>query len=249
MASKILKYCLYLFLIFCGEIYSQEFEDEKRLIVFGGAEINTPADNAKFSFEITEKGSTLTEAVKKAKTKINLISKSLFKIGLTQNNLRTTLFNSRENFRDKSFWSSKKDFKAQMTVNISIDSLNLLEPAVLRLSDFKPDEISNIKFNLKNYENVKISALEKAIKKAKEKAELLAKNMNTKLGNVMYIEEIQNTVSSSAYSQKFPNPYNSMSTIKSEPSSIESGNSFFTQYITIRTRVKVIVELAGSNFN
>ncbi len=71
-------------------IYShRNFEDEKRLVVFGGAEIMVPADNAKFSFEINENRSTLTEAVEKVKTKIMKSLKELNTLQILPEKLHT----------------------------------------------------------------------------------------------------------------------------------------------------------------
>lgn len=236
---------LFLFFIYSNS-FSQYFNDEKRVVVNGEIETMVPADNATFTFEVSGKGSTLSEAVRIVKNKVALISKNLFDIGLQKKNLRTSFFDSRENFGNKSFWSSKDDFKAQMEVLISIDSLELLEPAILKVSEFKPDKISKIQFSLINYENLKITALEAAVNKAKEKAHLLSKNMNTKLGNVLFIEESINNISPQRNSRsRFAN---ASLMFGKGGKQIEEGNSFFTQQLKIRVKVRVIIELAGSNF-
>ena len=181
MIQKFTFLNLFYFIVMTTGIFGQEFEDEKRLIVSGGAEIMVPADNVNFSFEVTGKGATLNEAVKNAKEKISLISQSLYGIGLKNDNLRTSFFYSNENFGDKPFWSSKDDFKTQMKVVVSIDSLELLEPTILKISEFKPDKISKIKFTLQNYESVKINALETVIKKSKTKSRNTCKKYEHKI--------------------------------------------------------------------
>ena len=228
--------------------FSQTF-DNNRLIVFGGVEISAPADNARFTFEVEGVGSTLADAVEKARSKVSSIAKALFEIGLTERNLRTSFFYSGENFEDKALLTSKRDYKAGISVIVNIDNLNHLEAAIIQVSESKPEKISNIVFTLQDYEKLKEEALEKAVQKARSKAQLMAANMETNLGDVLYIEELPSRNPSRGYISS--SPFNaSISSIPDDDVSIvKTGAGFYAEEIKINARVKVIVELSSGATN
>jgi len=205
--------------------------------------MRAPADNAIFTFEISGTGSTLNEAVENARRHVADISGALLEIGLTRRNLRTSLFHSGENFGGKAFLSKSRDYKTNITVIVDIDSLQFLEPAVMKVSEYKLERISNIRFSHKNYEGLKEEALERAIKKAKRKAIMLASVMETKLGNILHIEELYPR-SASEY-RNYPNPFNASIQVPSEEIICDPGSidGFYAQEIKLNAKVKVIIEL------
>lgn len=236
---------LLIFLFYCFSLYGQEF-DENRLVTSGTIELSIPADNATFTFEVKGVGSSLNKAVIEAKNRVKFISDALFKNGLKEKNLSTSYFYSGENFGDKAFLSSKRDYKARITVMVNIDSLELLESSIIIVSDALPERISNITFSLKNYEQQKIEALEKAVKKAKEKATILASNMGAQLGSILYIEEVQNVPPQiRGRGGNYPNPFNASLEVSPEMSSFgkQKNSGFFVQQIKIVSKVNIIVEL------
>ena len=239
---------LLIIILSASSSYCQEF-DVNRLVAFGSIEVSTPADNASFSFEIEGVGSSLNEAVNEAKSRVSLISGALFENGLDKNSLRTSYFHSGENYGDKSFLSSKRDYKARITVLVNIDSLDLLESSIIIVSEAEPEKISNIKFSLKDFEQIKIDALEKAVLKSKEKANILASKMGAKLGNILFIEEIRDKLHPFRSRRTYPNPFNAAYEIEQEMVNVGKSKSagFFAQQIKIDSRVKIIVELITEN--
>ncbi|MCB0482845.1 MAG: SIMPL domain-containing protein [Flavobacteriales bacterium] len=165
----------------------------KFIVTYGKVEISVPADYASLSFSVTEKGSSLREALEKTKGRVGQITAALINLGLEKENLSTSKFYSGENFDGKSFFSSKNDYKTEMTTFLKVDSIGFLEEVLLTISDFKPDNISDVSFEISNPEEFKLQALEAAIKKAKEKANLLAKNMDVELTKPMEIIETKSS--------------------------------------------------------
>ena len=235
------------FLFFLSAIlFAQEF-NKNSITVFGSAEVSIPADNATFSFEVEGEGSTLSQAVNTARQKVKDISDLLFKAGLTEKNLRTSFFHSGENIGNKAFLSSKRDFKAVITVLVNIDSLGLLENSIIKVSEAKPESISNINFSLKDYERYKMDALEKAILKAKEKANMLASKMDAKLGNILSVEEIQGEPATFRGGRTYPNPFNVVYEIDGTTNQgINSSSGFYAQQAKITAIVKVVIEILGN---
>lgn len=218
-------------------------EDPHRLIATGSAEVSSSADNAAFTFEIAGNGSSLSEAIENTKNRVKTISESLFSIGLTRRNLRTSFFHSGENFNNRAFFTRNRDYKAKITMLVDLDSLELLEPVLMAVSELNPERISDIEFTLKDYEQLKDAALESAIKKAKQKVDMLASVMQTRLGNTLFIEELNPL--SEQQNRMYPNPFNATTQIQSGGIQIDPGvaGSFYAQQIKVNARVRVIVEL------
>jgi uncharacterized protein YggE len=55
---------------------------------------------------------------------------------------------------------------------------------------FEPEWLSDINFELKNYDENKLITLNLAIEKAKEKAQTISTNLGITLEPVLYVEEI-----------------------------------------------------------
>ncbi|MCP4581219.1 MAG: SIMPL domain-containing protein [candidate division Zixibacteria bacterium] len=176
------------FLICTSTVHAQN-STLKHINVRAQVEVTAKADRAVFSFTIEGTGSTLRMAVDAAKERISSITEGLMQIGLTENNFSTSHFGSRETKSKKAFIFTETGYKTSITVNVNIDNLSLLEEAILYLSEVKPDFFPRINFVLHNYEQLKINALEKAITKAKQKADLIAKIMNAELGKLLYFKE------------------------------------------------------------
>lgn len=218
--------------------YSQD-KQTNQISVTGKAEILVPADRAVFSVNVTGFGSTLRGAVEQAKNKAVEISKKLLALGLKESSLATSYFYSGENFGGKSFLSSSKDFKASITVNITIDTLEVLEEAILRLSESDIENISNISFNLKNFEEVKRKARLQAAENAKEKASQLADKLNVKLSDLKICDEAEGGF---PVYQSAPNPFNSGMALQANDSF--GGSGFYTQNVSITGSIRLIYEIA-----
>lgn len=229
-------------ILLAAAVLNSAFGQDKQtnqISVTGKAEILVRADRAVFSVNVTGFGSTLRGAVEQAKNKAVEISRKLLNLGLKESSLATSYFYSGENFGGKAFLSSAKDFKASITVNITIDTLQVLEEAILRLSESDIENISNITFNLKNFEEVKKKARLQAAEIAKEKASQLADRLNVKLGNLKNCEEADGSF---PIYPSAPNPFNTSMAIQANDSFGRSG--FYTQNVSITGSIRLIYEIA-----
>jgi len=133
--------CLTALILVCLAVSSATADESEitpgHISVLGTAEVKAPADQAELYFSVTGFGSTLRQAVERAREKVMAISQDLLAIGLVKKNLRTSRFYSGENAGGKAFLSSKKDYQAVIAVLVTIDNLDLLEP-VLRAERKRP---------------------------------------------------------------------------------------------------------------
>ena len=189
--GKIVNFALVLVtLIGARPTFAQEPNRDK-LTVYGKVRVFAKADRATITFTIKGEGKDLSAAFEQANDRVDAVARKLRMIGLSDDVLSTSFFRSEENFGDKAFLSSKKDFKATMTATITTDSLSLLKAVVIVLSESEIERIDDISFALIDYPSIRKEALAKAIAKATEKAELICTQLDLERGKVIDIEEIR----------------------------------------------------------
>ncbi len=231
-----------------GSAFSQSYEDH-RLIINGVVELAVPPDHASFSFGVSVTESKLSDAVRKTKEKVNIITDSLRKNGLSNDNIRTSYFQSGAKYNNEggSYYGGKGyekkliGYQASISVQVDLDSLEWLESIATKVSEFEPNSLSNIRFSLKNYEKAKKDALRLAFVQAKEKALILAEEGGCDLGNVI---EIDGTSSRSIY-YGTPTPFNASYSVERDQIEVDSGSpgTFFPGDIKISASVKVTFEI------
>lgn len=230
-------------LIFFQNSFAQEIKSN-HLTVFGKVKVFAKADKANVVFSIKGVGRSLKLAFDDAKLKMKNISNQFDSLGLDSENISTSFFQSSENFGDKAFLSSKKDYRAVMTVTVTTDSLQLLEPLILAISASKIERIINVSFELTNYFSLRKRGLEKAISKAKEKADLVTEKLGVSYGNILEVQEIQTpqpeVESRSLYQFRRASPFNAPLYRMTES---ESNTSFYSQEISFYTEVKIVFEI------
>ena len=244
---KILKFLI--ILVFAITCLSQEVKNNQ-LTVYGKVKVFAQADRAAVTFHIKGTGSSLKNAFNDAQTQMSRISTQLIDIGLNDKDISTSFFQSSENFGDKAFLSSKKNFRAIMTVTINIDSLELLEPTVVILSESEIENISSISFELIDYFDLRKKGLEEAILKAKEKADLICKELGISCGKILSIEEMESPEpeNKSGFYQGYPSPFNAPLIVAERSFYKGKGEtSIYSQEISFYSEVKIIFEINNNS--
>ena len=243
-------YSLLIILILTTTCLSQEVKDNQ-LTVYGKVKVFAQADRASITLHIKGTGSSLKNAFDDAKTQMNTISTKLNNIGLGEKEISTSFFQSSENYGDKAFLSSKKDYRATMTVTITTDSLELLEPIVIILSEGEVENISNISFELINYFDFRKKGLEKAISKAREKADLICKELGISYDKILSVEEIESPdlVNEPKFSwqRNYPSPFNAPIVLAERFNVPGETPSIYSQEISFYSEVKVTLQIINND--
>ena len=225
----------FLCVIITLNLFAQEFIGDNRMLVVGESKLIIESNRASFNYKIVEYGSSLREAVKKAKDKVGLTVQILSKFGIPESNISTSFFKSGENAGGGLFLSSSEDFKTYIETYVIIDSLNILEDVLLELSEAEIYDINNIIFSVHHIDNYEKQVREMAIEDAKEKAKVIASGFGVKINKVIYIEE-------SAFGKNYPNPFNPTSTndiILQEFSTA----GLHSKPIKLTTQIKVVFDI------
>jgi len=254
-----IKFQFFLLLFVSTIIYAQQIDSkENQISVIGSVELKEVADQASFYFTVKGVGETLRNAVEDAENKTKNLTEKIYLLGIKKSNLSTSDFISGENYGDKAFLSSSRDFQAIIITMIKTDSLDLLRPLLFTISEAEVENISTISFSLKDELGLRRRARVEAGLKAKEKAEDITSALGVKLGKVLTIEEVQATQSYTDKNQyiymrgglNYPNPfnpsmYNTLPEVNLKSSTIDEtkGSGFFAKTVSITSQVKVIFAL------
>jgi uncharacterized protein YggE len=244
---------------FSNNILPQQSEiEQKQISVIGSIELKEVADQASFYFTIKGVGETLRKAVEDAENKTNSLSEKIIQLGIKKSNISTSDFLSGENYGDKAFLSSSRDYQATIVTMIKTDSLDLLRPLLFMISEAEVENISTISFSLKDELGLRRRARIEAGLKAKEKAEDITNALGIKLGSALSIEEIQPTQTYTDRNQNifwrggqnYPNPFNPgvynvlpEANLKSSMVDETRGSGFFAKTVSITSQVKIIFSI------
>jgi uncharacterized protein YggE len=216
-----------------------------KLNVKGQVELNAKADRAVFSFTIEGTGPTLRVAVEEAKNRVSTITERLIQLGLTEKNLSTSHFHTDESIGRKAIVLSKKEYNTSITVTVNLDDFSLLEEAILIVSDAQPDEFSGVDFILHDIEELKMTAMEKALKKARQKADLIAEVMGVELEELISFTE-RTTIGESQRYRDGMSFMNSNLSIDTQGAGGGGGSVFFSPDRKIVSYVEAVIAIKGN---
>ena len=203
------------------------FENDRNfpsITVTGKSIIINKADNAKVHFSIQVKSSSLQNSVTKAKNELALISKKLTELGIKKNDISTSQFKTKDGYK---FLFGLKKYQVIIDAEIRVNDLTQLENIIFALADSKINEISSIEFMLSNESEVFQQAQLDAVKIAKIKAELIAKELNISINGIYSVNQLKSGKISADFNlrrpyKKVPNPFNTISTIET----VQTGSVF-----------------------
>jgi hypothetical protein len=125
-----------------------------------------------------------------------------------------------------------------------LNDFGLLEEAILIVSDAEPEEFSGVKFILHDIEELKMTAMEKALRKARQKADLIAEIMGVELAELISFTE--NTSIRDMHEHRGSRtllPFNAAIDIPGEGGS--SGSVFFSPERKIVSHVEATISIKG----
>ncbi|MBI3005299.1 MAG: SIMPL domain-containing protein [Ignavibacteriales bacterium] len=213
-----------------------------QMIVYGTATIEKAADRAQVNLTLKAFGPTLEAAINETKKKVRDVTAKLFSLGLKESSLYTSSFNSGDNFEGKAFWSSSRDFRTQIDMVVTVDSLDLLEPVVSVLANASPERLSNIVFSLRSDSLQKLEVRRLAIANAQQKATLMAGQLGIALGKVLFVEELLSP-SDGDFSVQQPYAYNRMAFSAVTVTAMGGGAAFFGHKFSVKSGVRVVFEI------
>ncbi len=210
--------------IWVSLIYGLENDRNFPSITVTGKSVSiNKADKVKIYFSIEAESTSLQNSVNKAKKNLTVVTQKLTELGLKKKDISTSQFKSSEGYK---FLFGLKKYKVIIDAEIQVNDLANLEKVIFTLSNSKIKEISSIDFMLSNESEIFQEVQLNAVKAAKKKAELLAKELNISINGVYSVNQLTTQKISQdfnfrrSYKKYKPNPFNSVTT--NETGQIES---------------------------
>lgn len=169
--------------------------NEDRFSVIGSGSVYAKADiaNIQVGFRSGVK-KTAAEATTDATTKMNEIIKALKKLGIEDKDIKTSDYNLNPSYK----WTEARGqelvgYEVYQNLTLKVRDLDKIGDVIARTTEQGANQVGNVSFTIDDEYELKNQAREMAIEKAKEKAELIAKQSGMKLGKIKSVYE--NTVS------------------------------------------------------
>jgi len=152
--------------------------------------VSTPPDIASMSFGITtgrqQTAKAATDNIKKNMTNIIAAVKAL---GIEEKDIATESFYLSPEYDYTTSGQIPRGFQASQTLRVKVRDLDKVGDVLTAATAAGANQAGGINFSVDNPDAVKAQAREIAIKKAKAKAEVLAKNLGMSLGRMVAFSE------------------------------------------------------------
>jgi uncharacterized protein YggE len=162
-----------------------------RFTISGSGIIYAKADIANINIGLkTGVKKTAVEATKESTNKINNIIEELKKLKIEEKDIKTSDYNLNPIHN----WTEEKGqeligYEVTQTLTLKIRDLNKIGEVIAKTTEQGANQIGNIAFTIDDEFALKNQARELAIKKAKEKAQLIANQSGIKLGAIKNVTE------------------------------------------------------------
>lgn len=178
-----------IFSVFSISSFAQS-EILRTISVQGYGEVNIKPDVANINFSLSSTNLEFNKAVDELNSKVNSLSKSLKKVGISKDDIHSSNYSINKDFKhnyktgDKTFLGFKVSHSITLQISADTKSVNKVFDAIIKsLSDVE----LNLSFGIKNPEKSKGLMLTNAIEDAKKKAEIMAKASDLELGEIISI--------------------------------------------------------------
>lgn len=170
--------------------------DQDRFSVVGSGTVYAKADIANIEVGLkTDVKKTAAEATKESTDKMNKIIGELKKLSIEDKDIKTSNYNLNPVYN----WTNAKGqeligYEVTQTLTLKIRDLNKIGDVISKTTEQGANQVGNISFTIDDEFALKNQARELAITKAKEKAELIAKQSGMKLGEIKSVYENSNPI-------------------------------------------------------
>jgi len=174
---------------------SGQTNSEDRFSVVGSGTVYAKADiaNLQVGFK-TKNKKTCPEANTDSSKKMNGITEVLKKLDIKTEDIKTTQYNLNPvyNWTDRA-GQTLIGYEVLQSLTLKIRDLDKIGEVIARTTEQGANQVGGISFTIDDEFALRNQARELAIKKAKEKAELISKQSGMKLGAIKSVSENNNT--------------------------------------------------------
>ncbi len=171
-------------------------EQGPTITISGSAEKYVSPDLALISFSVVTEKETVEEAMTKNTEKMNKVIEAIKGKAVAKEDIKTINFSIRPRYdwlkNDARYPGGKRilvGYEVNQGVQVKIRNMEMIGDIIDSATQAGANEASGLSFTVENDEEIKEQVRAEAIKKAKEKAKILAGQVGVKLGKIINFSE------------------------------------------------------------
>jgi uncharacterized protein YggE len=212
--------------LFCSLfLISTVAQAQHEISINASAEVLVPADNIAFQINLNAEGDTPQETYELHKEREKVLIKQLKKHNVKDEDLNFEPISINKSYNGSYQNEKNKRIRTHQRVTLTLDNFDVYEQIQITLIEHDFDEFSG-NFMSSDAKQGKDNALKKALKIAREKADIIAKETGVTISGIKNI--------SFSYSSRPPRPMMEMTASKSSDSLME-----FDQSVSVSANVSV----------
>ncbi|PIS16605.1 MAG: hypothetical protein COT61_03015 [Candidatus Portnoybacteria bacterium CG09_land_8_20_14_0_10_44_13] len=190
VAAKVFKESQYI---------GRSVEFQNTITVSGQGKVLAKPDIGRVDLSVLAEAKTVADAVSENNQKMNKIVQAMKKAGISEDDLKTTVYNINPKYQYTSGKSSITGYEVLQTLAVKIRDLDKSSEILDAAATAGANQIGSLSFTIDDPDKVKEEATAKAIANAKEKAGTMAQSLGINLGRLVGFNESDASDSSSLY--------------------------------------------------
>ncbi|MDD3032440.1 MAG: SIMPL domain-containing protein [Candidatus Pacebacteria bacterium] len=216
-----------------------ESKEQNTISVTGFAEISAKPDVAQITLTVISENIDLGIASNQNSERINAIVSFLEENGVESKDIKTSLYNISPRYEYVSDYSKRylASYEVEQSLTVKIRNLDIVGDIIAGATERGSNDISSLQFIIDDDEALKEEVRGQAIANAKEKAEILGKDLGVSLTEIVNFYETSSSPIYSDYNYTLGGA-GIMESAKAISSSIQAGENNITSNVTIVYKIK-----------
>jgi hypothetical protein len=184
---------------------------QKTITVVGNSKVYTKPDVSSIVFTVRYTSKTSAEAEDLVAKDVNTVQTKLEGLGIEEKDIKTTNYSAYPKYTYPQVTCVKypcdaakpvlEGYETTQTIEVKVRNLNSVGKVLDAISGSGVNEVSGPNFVIDDMEKVKSEARAAAIKDAREKAEVLADQLDVDLGDITYFADNQQVITPYMYAR------------------------------------------------
>lgn len=207
---------------------------QNTITVDGDSEVFATPDIASISFGASSTNKDLSTAQVEVEKNSSAAIDAVKNLGVDAKDIQTTYYNANPQYDYNAKDRPLIGYQVNQTTTVKIRDLSKVSMILGAIGTAKVSDISGPNFDIENKDALQEQAREEAIKKAKEKAEVLAKDLGVSLGKIVSYNDNNNSGGPIMYAKATM----AMDSVSEVAPTIETGQNRIYSSVTIVYKIK-----------
>ncbi len=170
----------------------QDIEGKNSITISGLGKIEAKPDIGVVNLGVVSQATTVAPAQKENTDKMNKITKAMKDLGIEEKDLKTANYNIYPRYDYNDGRQRLIGYEVNQSLEVKIRDLDKVGQILSKAAELGANQVGSLNFTFDDPEDLKVQARKKAINNAKEKANVLAGQLNVKLIRILGFSESSN---------------------------------------------------------